>query len=63
MIQAIFYYGHHSNTGHTNKEEIKIQGQPEQWGSEIRTCMDFEWSLRGWFMSGPDFEWDLKSIF
>ena len=32
-----------------------------QWGSEIRTRLDFEWSKRGWVPNGPDFEWDLKS--
>ena len=31
-----------------------------QWGSEIRTSLDFEWSKRGWVTNGPDFEWDLK---
>ena len=32
-----------------------------QWGSEIRTSLDFEWSKRGWVANGPDFERDLKS--
>ena len=32
-----------------------------QWGSEIRTSLDFEWSKRGWVANGPGFEWDLKS--
>ena len=32
-----------------------------QWGSEIRTRLDFEWSKRGWVANGRDFEWDLKS--
>ena len=32
-----------------------------QWGSEIQTSMDFEWSKRGWVANGLDFEWDLKS--
>ena len=26
-----------------------------QWGSEIRTCPDLEWSKRGWFAEGLDF--------
>ena len=28
--------------------------------SEIQTSPDFEWSKRGWFANGSDFEWDLK---
>ena len=32
-----------------------------QWGSEIRTILDFEWSKRGWISNGFDFEWDLKA--
>ena len=32
-----------------------------QWGSEIRTSLDFEWSNRGWVAKDPDFEWDLNS--
>ena len=32
-----------------------------QWGSEIGTPINFEWSKRGWFANGQDFEWDLKS--
>ena len=32
-----------------------------QWGSEIQTRLDFEWSKRGWVVNGPDFEWDMKS--
>ena len=32
-----------------------------QWGSEIRTSLDFECSKRGWVSNGPDFEWDLIS--
>ena len=33
-----------------------------QWGSEILTSLDFEWSKRGWVAAnGLDFEWDLKS--
>ena len=32
-----------------------------QWGPEIWTSLDFEWSKRGWVSNGPDFEWDLKS--
>ena len=31
-----------------------------QWGSEIRTSMDFKWSKRGLAANGPDFEWDLN---
>ena len=27
-----------------------------QWGSEIRTSLDFEWSKRGWVATGLDFE-------
>ena len=29
------------------------------WGSEILTSHDFEWSKRGWVAYGLDFEWDL----
>ena len=42
---------------------LKIQkckesrGKLVQWGSEIPTCMDFEWSVFVWFSKGPDFEW------
>ena len=25
-----------------------------QWGSEIRTSLDFEWSKRGWVANGPE---------
>ena len=32
-----------------------------QWGSKIRTSLDFEWSKRGWVLNGLDFEWGLKS--
>ena len=32
-----------------------------QWGSEIRTSLDFEWSKIGWVANGLDFEQDLKS--
>ena len=32
-----------------------------QWGSEIRPSLDLEWSKRGWFANGLDFERDLKS--
>ena len=32
-----------------------------QWGFEIRTSLDFEWSKRGRVANGQDFEWDLKS--
>ena len=32
-----------------------------QWGSEIWTSLDLEWSKKGWVADGPDFEWDLKS--
>ena len=32
-----------------------------QWGSEIRSSLDFEWSKRGWFSNSLNFEWDLKS--
>ena len=32
-----------------------------QWGSEIRTSLDSEWSKRCWVANGVDFEWDLKS--
>ena len=32
-----------------------------QWGSEIWTSLDFEWSKRGWVANGPNFKWDLKS--
>ena len=30
-----------------------------QWGSEIRTGLDLEWSKRGWIANGLNFEWDL----
>ena len=33
-------------------ETINIQWNPDQ--------SDFEWSKRGWFSNGPDFERDLK---
>ena len=32
-----------------------------QWGSEIQTSLDFEWSKRGWVENGLDFELDLKN--
>ena len=32
-----------------------------QWGSEICTSLDFEWSKRGWVANVPDFQRDLKS--
>ena len=32
-----------------------------QWGSEIRTSLDFEWLKRGGVANGMDFKWDLKS--
>ena len=32
-----------------------------QWGSEIQTSLDFEWSKRGWLAISVDFKWDLKS--
>ena len=32
-----------------------------QWGSEIQTSLEFEWSKREWVANGLDFEWDLKS--
>ena len=28
-----------------------------QWGSEIQTSLDFEWSKRGWVANGLDFVW------
>ena len=31
-----------------------------QWGSEIRTRPNIEWSKRGWFANGLDFEWYLN---
>ena len=31
-----------------------------QWGSEIRTSLDFKWLKRGWAANCPDFEWDLN---
>ena len=36
-------------------------GMVIQWGSEIRTSLDFEKLKGGWVPNGPDFEWDLKS--
>ena len=35
----------------------RIRNSYLQWGSEIRTSPDLEWSKTGWF---ADFEWDLK---
>ena len=32
-----------------------------EWGSEIQTSLNFEWSKIGWFANSWDFEWDLKS--
>ena len=29
-----------------------------QWGFEIQTSLDFEWSKRGCVANGQDFEWD-----
>ena len=31
-----------------------------QWGSEIRTCLDFEWSKQVQFANGPVLKWDQK---
>ena len=28
-----------------------------QWGSEIQTSLDFEWSKRGWVANGLDLVW------
>ena len=39
-----------------NLESFKIQ---VKWGYEIWTSLAFEWSKRGWFSNGLDFEWDL----
>ena len=39
---------------------IRLNSFVVQWGSEIRTSLDFEWSTRGWVANGLDFEWDLK---
>ena len=32
-----------------------------QWGSEIQTSLDSEWSKRGWVANGPDLQHDLKT--
>ena len=32
-----------------------------QWGSEIRTSLDFKWLKRGWVANGLNFKLDLKS--
>ena len=41
--------------------EYRTSQSSLQWGSEIWTSLDFEWSKRGWVANGLDFEWDLKS--
>ena len=67
------YY--HLNTGHLNIRysgvrysdgycitlDMGIQLLGIQWGSESWTCLDLEWSKRGWVANGLDFEWHLKS--
>ena len=67
------YSGHQLHTRHLNKVQVKIcfsdvcNADPDgdqvtsvQWGSEIRTRLDFKWSKRGWVANGVNFEWDLK---
>ena len=52
-----YYYLQLIQTGfEQNLDNLELQ-----WGSEIGTPLDFEWSKRGWFAKGLDFEWDLKS--
>ena len=43
--------------------EIGLPTQPGQlqWGSEMRTSLDFKWSIRGWVPNGLEFECNLKS--
>ena len=38
-------------------ENLPLKGQR---GSEIWTCLDFEWSKSDWVANGRDFEWDRK---
>ena len=55
---------YHLKTGHCGHKSIndrtKMANFKTQWGSEIRTGLDLEWSKRGWVANGMDFEWDLK---
>ena len=44
------------DTAHSLNFFIQIQ-----WGSEMRTSLNFKWSKRVWVATGPDFERDLKS--
>ena len=47
----------------SNRPRMKIAWKETcklQWGSEIPTHLDLEWSRRGWFENGPNFEWDLE---
>ena len=38
-------------------ELMKVMISHLKWGSKIQTTtLDFEWSKRGWFKNGPDFE-------
>ena len=40
---------------------IQMPTRSVQWGSEIQTSLDFEWSKRGWVEKGLDLKWNLKS--
>ena len=46
----------------TLKQKKNLLFYSIQWGSEIWTSLDFEWSKRDQVANGPDFEQDLKSI-
>ena len=47
------------NTWH--QVQFRLIGKRLKWGSEIRTCLNFKWSIRGWFANGTELEWDLKT--
>ena len=36
---------------------FKVKFLQLQWGSEIRTNLDFEWSKKGWVANVPDLKW------
>ena len=40
---------------------IRLFQVPLQWGSDLQTSQNFEWSKRSWVANGLDFEWDRKS--
>ena len=50
-----------SREGESGSEYFKRRIKLIQLGSEFRTCLDFVWSIRGWFANGLDFKWDLES--